>query len=140
MQSLKSFIKYLIERTPGSDFSFYLEMGILIAVLILGGIIFGSIYKKRKKYDFAFKKYFKRVGKFAVYLGLILGILLLLRYEQIPYFSMRLWLYITVVLLLWFLIRYIRIFIFIYPKEKHNIDRNRKTKKVIKYSTAKKRR
>ncbi|MFC1615580.1 hypothetical protein ACFL21_00420 [Patescibacteria group bacterium] len=139
MQTIKYIIKYVLTKNPGSEFNYYLEIGILSAILISGGIIFGMIYKRRKKHDFAFKKLFKRVSKFAVYLGLAYGILLLIRYEQIPYFSMRLWLFITSILLAWFIFRFLRIFITVYPKEKANINRNKKVKKVEKYSTKKRR-
>ena len=59
-------------------------------------------------------------------LGITTGILLLIRHENIPYFSMRPLLGITVLLMLFFIYRTVKKFIINYPKEKFNIENNKK--------------
>lgn len=122
MQYIKYFIQHIFAVNPGSGFKYYIPLLILAVILIIGSIIFASIYKKRKKYNFAFKRLFKKVsGRFLI-LGIILLILIAVRYENIPYFSMRLWLFIFFVVLIYFIYKYIWICKTDYPREKGNVE------------------
>ncbi|MDA1060257.1 MAG: hypothetical protein O3B47_00495 [bacterium] len=122
METIKSILGYLFDKAPGKEFSYYIPMVILILVLILGGIIFSAIYKKRKRDDFAFKRLFKKTGSNLVIFGIIFILLTLIRYENIIYFSMRIWLYLSLMGLLYFLYKTIHTYKVSYPKEKRNVQ------------------
>ena len=138
MQSIKSFFLYLFDRSPGSAFSYYYLMMIIVAVLIIGGIVFSQVYKNRKKHDFAFKRLFKNTASRSVLLGVLLLVLTLIRYENIPYFSMRILLYISLLLVAYFIYKTIYAFKKDYPRERSNVIQNKTTKKVVTYSASKK--
>jgi len=97
-------------------------MLILASVLIISSIVFSAYYKKRKKVDFAFKRLFKSLSNRLILFGILLFILIAVRYESIPYFSMRIWLYILLLVLLYFVYRYLKIYTVKYPKERINAD------------------
>ncbi len=122
METIKSILSYFFSKAPGQEFKYYIPMTVLILVLVLGGIIFSAAYKKRKKTDFAFKRLFKKTGPRLVIFGIIFLVLILLRYENIIYFSMRIWLYLAVVGLLYFLFRTVRTYKVCYKKEKKSIQ------------------
>jgi len=111
----------LFAAAPGQSFSYYLPIAIFGGILILGGLIFGHIYKKKKKTDFAFKRIFKKLSQRLVLMGILFLFLLLVRYENIPYFSMRLWLYISILLLTFFTYLYLKKWRVDYPREKDNV-------------------
>lgn len=123
MNTISSLFYYFLSPNPGSQFKFYIPMIILVALLIIGGIVFSVIYKKRKKKDLAFKKLFQKTATRSVLLGILFLVLTLVRYESIPYFSMRIWLYLSFLLLLFFLYTTIKTFKVKYPKEKENLEK-----------------
>ena len=120
MAYLKNIINYLFSRNPGQNFSFYTELIILIALLIISAIVFSQIYKRRKKYDFAFKRSFRKLSGRLTLLAILFIVLTIFRYENIPYFSMRILLYASLLLLLYFIYKTIRTYKVEYPKEKLN--------------------
>lgn len=121
MEKVKSIFSYFFTRIPGADFNYYKALIILIIGLIVGGIAFSAYYKLRKKNDPAFKRLFKKTATRLVLFGIMFGLLTLLRYERIPYFSMRIWLYLGTLLFLWFVYRTIRVYKVDYPREKQNV-------------------
>lgn len=120
MAYLKNIINYLFSRNPGQNFSFYTELIVLIALLIVAAMVFSQIYKRRKKYDFAFKRLFRKLSGRLVLLAILFAVLTIFRYESIPYFSMRILLYISLLLLFYFIYKTVRTFRIEYPKEKQN--------------------
>ena len=121
MNIITDFLKNLIDINPGSQFKFYIPMIILGAVLIIGAIAFGIVYKKRKNHDFAFKKLFKKTSGRLFWLGSLILLLTLIRYENIPYFSMRLLLYLSLILIAYSVYRMAYVYKMIYPKERENV-------------------
>ena len=122
MEYISSTFKYLFNSNPGTAFKYYVPMLILASLLVVGSIAFSAYYKKRKKVDFAFKRLFKSLSNRLMLFGIFLFILIAVRYENIPYFSMRIWLYILLLVLLYFVYRYLKIYKVKYPKEKINAD------------------
>lgn len=120
MTYLKNIVNYLFSRNPGQNFSFYTELIILIALLFVAAIVFSQIYKRRKKYDFAFKRLFRKLSGRLILLAILFTVLTIFRYENIPYFSMRILLYIGLLLLLYFLYKIVKTYKVDYPKEKQN--------------------
>jgi len=121
MDKAKSILSYFLDPSPGTSFSYYIPLIIIGLVLIAGGIAFSLIYSKKKREDFAFKRLFKKTGSRMVLLGLLLLFLVAVRYEMIVYFSMRIFLYLSLLLLLYFLYRQIKKIFVDYPKEKTNM-------------------
>lgn len=117
---MKNILSYFFSPAPGSEFSYYPHLLVLAALLIVGSIIFASIYKKRKKYDFAFKRLFKSVSGRSLTLAIILLVIIAIRYENIPYFAMRFWLYIALLWFLYLVVKYLMICFKDYPREKQN--------------------
>lgn len=117
MEKLNTFLKYIFDTTPGSDFGYYLPMIILSALLIVAGIAFMFVYNNRKKYDFAFKRMFKNTSRNLVLFGLLFLFLLGTRYENIPYFGMRFVLYVSLLGLAYMLFSYVKTHTTVYKKE-----------------------
>lgn len=136
---MSNFINYFLRSTPGPQMKYYIPLVILCLALIIGGIVFSQIYKRKKKTNIAFKKHFKSLAKILVILGFILGFLLVVRYENIPYFSMRLWLYTLFALILFFTYRYVKIAKVEYPKTKASQKKKVHSKTTKTYTASKKR-
>ena len=129
MEYIKSFFSYLFKSNPGTEFSYYIPLITLAIVLILGSIIFSQYYKRKKKTDFAFKRLFKKLSSRMLLFGILFLVLIAFRYENIPYFSMRFLLYLTALIFLYFIYRYLKIYIVKYPKEKENSQAKQHTVK-----------
>lgn len=140
MDKIKAFASYLFNSAPGKEFKFYIPLIILAVILILGSIVFAIIYKQRKKHDFALKRLFKKFSSRLALLGLLFLFLIAVRAENIPYFSMRILLYLSFLLLIFFAYKYIKVYKVTYPKEKENVNTiiNRPEKHQNKYLPNKK--
>ena len=118
MESIKSFLGYFFTSVPGKEFKYYTHFYILIGILILGSILFGYFYSKKKKTDIAFKRSFKKTASKLMLFAILFAILLLLRYEEIPYFSTRIILYLSVIVFLYWAYKSIKTYKITYLKEK----------------------
>lgn len=131
---MKSIISNVFSTLPGAQFKYYIPMLILVFALIIGGVVFSIIYKKKKKEDFAFKRLFAKTSKRLILFGILFLVLTMVRYENIPYFSMRLWLYSSILLFVYFAYKTITVYYKDYPREKSNVHNNMAIhkKKVVK--------
>ncbi|PIR54907.1 hypothetical protein COU74_04175 [Candidatus Peregrinibacteria bacterium CG10_big_fil_rev_8_21_14_0_10_36_19] len=120
MESIKSLALYIFDRNPGSVYGYYTLSIILIIALIAFSIGFSHYYKLRKKEDQAFKKLFPDLAKTSLKMGLLLAAEIFFRYETIPYFSMRIWLYLTLGYLAYLIYAYVQKYRVSYPQEKLN--------------------
>ena len=139
----RKFLKYLFNTNPGTEFSYYLEIGILIFVLISISVAFSIIYDHRKKHDFAFKNIFRKTATKLFLFGIFFLFLLGVRNENIQYFSMRIWLYLSILGLAYFLFKTLKKYRVDYRKEKQNSPvpfSETAQKEVKKYLPNKKRR
>lgn len=121
-----NFLTYLFETSPGSEFLYYYPMLGLSGLLIVGSIVASAVHKKRRKHDFAYKRLFKKLSSRMLIVGLLFLLLLGVRYENIPYFSMRIWIYLSLLLFVYFVYVYIKIAYKKYPIEKANVEHNMK--------------
>ncbi len=96
------FFSSLFAANPGTQFKYYILMLVVIGLLVIKSIVFAQMYKKKKKHDLAFKHFFKKTAGRLLLFAFFLAVFTASRYEAIPYFSMRLWLYLTVILLIYF--------------------------------------
>ncbi len=129
MEYIKSFFSYFFTSNPGTEFSYYIPVVVVAVALILGSILFSQYYKRKKKTDFAFKRLFKSLSSRMLLFGVLFLVLIAFRYENIPYFSMRVLLYLTALLFLYFVYRYIKVLAVKYPKEKENAQAKHHTVK-----------
>ncbi len=137
------FIKYLLYPIPGSEFRFYIPLAILIFLLFASAVAFSIIYDRRKSYDFAFKRLFRKTALTLSLFGLLILFLIAVRYERIQYFSMRLWLFLSLIWLSYYIFKIAKRFHKDYKREKENVKNlqiNRQTHKVTKYLPNKKKR
>ncbi|MFA6917219.1 MAG: hypothetical protein WC285_00050 [Candidatus Gracilibacteria bacterium] len=130
MSAVKNFFMYFLKSTPGTEFHYYIPLTIFVVLLLIAAIASSFIYRKRKKTDFAFKRLFKNLSKRLVLIAVLFTIYMLVRYENIPYFSMRLWMYLIGVTFLFFAYRYIKAYKVEYPKEKSNFEYSHPAKKT----------
>lgn len=126
MEYIKLIFNYLFNPNPGTAFSYYIPLIILASLLIVGSILFSYYYKKKKKTNFAFKRLFKKLSNRLLLIGILFFVLIALRYENIPYFSMRILLYVLLFFLLYIIYKYIKVYTVVYPKEKANVESKKK--------------
>ena len=118
METVTSFFSYIFDITPGPDFRYTWPMIILSIILIIGAMVFASYYRKRKKLDMAFKKLFGKVSTTMLTFGALILIFTAIRYENIPYFSMRIWFAALLLIFLYVIFVYIKAARVKYPKLK----------------------
>jgi len=133
METVKSIFFYFFGKTPGTEFSYYIPLSILCGLLIIGAIVFSFIYRRKKKTDFAFKRLFKNISKRMVIVAILFIILMLIRYQNIAYLSMRFWMYVVGMVFLYFVYSFTKTYLKVYPKEKENAVPHVTTKKENKY-------
>lgn len=143
-EQIKEFLTYLFDNNPGSTFSFYTEFIVFISILLISGVAFSFYYKKNKKENYALKRQFKNLSKHLIQLSILFAILIVCRYERIPYFSMRFILLLALGIFVFASYKYIKKWRVDYPLEKETQKLNQKKKaskgkKKKKYTTSKKR-
>lgn len=129
MDATKNFFMYFIKSTPGTEFKYYIPLALFAALLLILAVISSVVYRNRKKTDFAYKRLFKNLSRRLILIAILVIVYLLVRYENIPYFSMRLWIYMIGALFLYFAYRYIKTYKIDYPKEKTNFTLSHPEKK-----------
>ncbi len=120
MNYISNFLHYLFAPVPGPHFKFLIPTLVLAGILIAAGVTFSEIYRRKKLEDFAFKRLFKKVSGRLVAFGILFIFLVAVRFENIPYFAMRIWIYLGLIILAYAFYHYLRIYIKIYPVEKLN--------------------
>lgn len=135
-------LHYIFAPVPGTEFRFYIPFAVLILALVIKAVVVSRMYHSKRKTDIAFRRLFRNTSN---RLGLFAGLftfLMLVRFETIPYFSMRLWLFIALIWLGHFIYKTAHTYYKVYPQEKINYAKKAPatpTEKVKTYSTKKKR-
>lgn len=130
------FIKYLLYPTTGTEFRFYIPLIVFIFLLFAGAVAVSIIYNRRKSYDFAFKRLFRKTSLHLSLFAIFFITLMAVRYEGIPYFTMRLWLFLAIIWFGYFVFKTIKHLVKDYPREKENVKNlhiNSQTKTVHRY-------
>lgn len=142
METIGSFFNYLFDATPGPDFRYTWPMLILGIALLIGASIFNMHYKKRKKTDIAFKKLFAGVSTQMMTFGILIIVATAIRYENIPYFAMRIWFALIIFVFLYYIYKNIKLYRKKYPTLKANNAKREQGKqsKGKSYSASKKKR
>jgi len=116
-------MSYIFNGIPGSAFGYYYEMIGLIVILLLASFALRNIYKRRAdNKDFIFKKMFRKTANRLTYFAIGIIFITLVRYENIPYFSMRLWMLLLLLGLLVFLGYQAYKYFKIYPVERDKFE------------------
>lgn len=136
-------LKYFFALSPGSNFSYYTEFLIFCAVVIVGAYALEFYIKRKRDENRTLKVMFGSLPGKLKWVGFVGLFLIANRYESIPYFSMRIWLYLDVLAFVWIASKSIYLLITKYPSQKsfyekkqHHTEEN-KSKKV--YTMKKKR-
>lgn len=130
------YIKYFLSPNPGVDFRFYTALAIIIFLLFAAAVAVSIIYDRKKHYDFAFKRLFRKTSLHLALFAVLFLFLLAVRYEGIPYFSARILLFAGFGWLGYYIYKTVKVFKTDYPREKENVKNlsvNNQTKKVHKY-------
>ncbi|MCX6735110.1 MAG: hypothetical protein NTZ25_04370 [Candidatus Peregrinibacteria bacterium] len=130
------YIKYFLSPNPGVDFRFYTALAIIVFLLFAGAVAVSVIYDRKKHYDFAFKRLFRKTSLHLSLFAILFLFLLAVRYEGIPYFSARVLLFAAFAWLGYFIYKTVKVFKKDYPREQENVKNltvNSQTKKVHKY-------
>lgn len=136
METLNQIVLYFFSPNPGRVFNYYILIGALITLFILLTVLV-YLYVRKNKEDKAFKKLFRNYPtKFLILAGL-LGIYLILRYNYVPFFSMRILLYVLLGSSVYVIYAAIHTYLKKYPEEK---ERREKRMELNKYIPRKKRR
>jgi len=134
MEILKNASHYVFGIAPGQAFSYYTLSLIVAGILLVFAIFFKQYYSKKvKNGDFVFKKMFKKVPNQVIYFAIGLLFLIGVRYENIPYFAMRLWLILLTIGFGVYLGRQLYKYFKIYPAELDNFESRPKQKTENKY-------
>lgn len=128
---------YVFSPIPGISFSYDTYLYIFAAILIVIGIVFMVLLKKKKN-DRAFKKIFVSTPSQFIWIGFILLIVVASRTNGIPYLSMRFLLFTTIILCVYYIVKSIIGFVKTYPKLTKELTTKRHIKEEKKYSTKKK--
>ena len=121
MNSVLSTLQYIFNLNPGPQFKYYVPLFIISGLLFVSSIGFAFLYNTRKNNDFAFKRIFKNTSKKLFWTGFLFLFLTIVRYENIPYFSMRFLLLVAFALLAYFSYKIVKDFQVVYPREKQNV-------------------
>ncbi len=96
MDTINKIILYFFTPNPGRNFEYYWALGaIILLFIILTGLIY--YYALKNKEDKAFKKMFRNYPTKFIILAVLLGGYMLVRYNYVPFFSMRFLMYILLI-------------------------------------------
>lgn len=127
---MNTILNYFFEITPSGRFD-YMYLFIILAVITLILSIAGHIYLKQHKGDKIFRKLFSSVPGKLQMLAILLGLYVFVRYERMPFLSMRFLNYIILGTGIYLLIRYAKIYLKIYPEAKRHHENQLKLNKYL---------
>lgn len=96
MDTINKIILYFFSPNPGRNFEYYWALGaIILLFIILTGLIY--YYALKNKDDKAFKKLFRNYPTKFIILAVLFGVYMVVRYNYVPFFSMRILMYILLI-------------------------------------------
>lgn len=118
MQKFNDLVLYFFHPSPGRSFEYYYFIGALIAILVVLAIVLHIYIKKMNREDKTFRKLFKRYPSRLWTLAVLFTLYLLIRYNFVPFFSMRFLLYILLGVTVYLGYQMINTYLKIYPEAK----------------------
>ncbi|MFO0780601.1 MAG: hypothetical protein U0519_01780 [Candidatus Gracilibacteria bacterium] len=138
MQFLLTLIQYFFEPLPSGQFK-YLYFFIALAVLAFIASIALRIFLKKQKDDKIFRKIFRDLpGKLQLF-AIMEGLYILVRLERMPYLSIRFLNYCILAYGAYTAVRYVQLYLTIYPAEKKHHAEQLKLNKYLPRKGGKKR-
>lgn len=130
MQILLDILQYFFEPLPSGQFK-YLNALIIVAVVTMLISIALRIHLKKQKENKIFRKLFRDLpGKLQLF-ALSEGVYLLVRYERMPYLSMRVLNYMIWAYGIYTVFRAAQSYLKIYPSEKKHHDHQLKLNQYL---------
>lgn len=130
MSLLLNAIQYLFEPLPVGPFK-YMYVLIAVAAISLAASIALRIFLKRQKEDKILRKLFRGLpGKLQIF-GLIEALYVLVRFERMPYLSMRFLNYVILAYGIFVVVNTAQLYFKIYPSEKRHHEQQLKLNKYL---------
>lgn len=119
MDIFNKIVIYLFNPAPGRIFSGYTLLGILAVLFIVAGIAI-TIYAKKNKEDKSFKKLIGRYPSKLYILAILILTYTFFRYYGVVFFSMRVMLYVLLLVCVYVIYVIIRTYVKKYPADKQS--------------------
>jgi len=129
-------LSYVFSPIPGTSFNYYTHLIIYAAALVAIGLVFWIILSIKKD-NKALKKTYKSAPSQFIWVGIILIILAACRVNGIAYLSMRLLLFIFIILSAYFIVKNIYSYFTKYPEMKKVVKPKVSKEEGPKYTTSK---
>jgi len=123
-------LQYIFTPTPTGQFDYYLLVLIICGILFVLSFFIPILYKKNKPLKILVNKFPGRIRISCILMLLYLG----LRHENIPFLSMRFFFYLIILLFIYFILRYLYIYLRVYPKKKNFIIKNKPSGNKLSYN------
>ena len=124
---MNKILVYLFSPLPGHKFAYYWPSLGLFLALLLAALVTYIVLKKFKKP--ALKKTYSSVPANLITFALIWGLLVVSRYENIAFFSMRALMFVTLLIMLYWGGKQIYLYFSKYKEESAKIDKLQKNPK-----------
>ncbi len=117
MALLIKFLQYFFDPGPRSSFKYLIPLVIVVILTLAASIAFRFLLKKIRE-DKVFKKLFRSLPGKLQTLALLLAIYLGARYENMPFISTRIILFVLIGSEIYLIIKYAQIYLKSYPQMK----------------------
>lgn len=130
MSFILTILQYFFDPLPPGPFKF-MYVFIALAGLCFLGAIGLKVFLKQQKEDKIFKKLFRDLPGKLLVIGTMEGLYVLVRYERMPYLSMRFINDLILAYALYVVVRYVQMYFKIYPAEKKHHEHQLKMNKYL---------
>ena len=130
MQTITTLLQYFFEPIPAGQYKF-MYLFIALAVIGLAASIALRIYLKKHKEDKILRKLFRTFPGKLQTVSICLGLYILVRYEKMPFLSMRFLNYIIIGTAIYLLINAFQLYSQVYPHEKKRHEQQIKANKYV---------
>ena len=128
MAFLTTILEYFFSPIPSGPFKYFIVLAAVASMAVAAGIALKILIKSQKE-DKMFKKLFRALPGKLILFGVLEGIYVLVRFERIPYLSIRFLNYAIFAYGLYLAFHYIQLYVKIYPVEKkHREEQMQKNK------------
>ena len=130
MDYLLSLLTYFFEPLPSAQFKYTNILIGLVVVCIVASFAL-RIYLKKQKEDKIFRKMFRNLPGQLLGFGLAEGLYLLVRYERMPYLSIRFLNYMILAYGLYVVVMNVKNYIKVYPSQKQHREKQVKLNQYL---------
>jgi|GEM_PF-1386440 len=117
MSFITTVIQYFFSPLPDGPFRYMYFFIVLAAVSLIGGIAL-TVYLKKQKDDKIFRKLFRDLPGKLILIGVLEGLYVIMRWQRLPYLSMRILNDMLLVYVVYVVIHYAQLYLKVYPTEK----------------------